>query len=424
MNQLFSAMLPGVGAARGADASRNASPPANDDANTGAGGGTFDRMLQSQPTSRSDGTRSANTPRASERSAPSQKTESGERTSDAREEPSSEAKPRTGENRDSRAASESRPREAEPATGNDHDTTAARDDAAPADASGAPQPEAATVQAAAPATAQAPPTLPEQLLALLNGLSATPAATTPAPTDTFAADNGTTARAGTAAHGTTGLPLPIAMQAAANTAGAAAAPAAAEGDPSVFAAMTAMAAANDGGTDAGPDLAALGDPPAPTVAATTAASPTSAVRTAAAVAPQAPVAMDTNFDDAFGSRIAWMAEQRVGHAEIRVSPDHLGTIDVRLQLDGTRVNAEFHSAQADVRHALESSLPRLREMLGQSGLQLGQADVGQRQNGQPSPSNGQAGSTAQSGANERNADSGWTPGPAPRASRGLLDEYA
>lgn len=422
MNQLFSAMLSGVGAARGADAPRNASPPANDDANTGAG--TFDQMLQSQPSSRTDDTRSANTPRVAERSASSQKTESGERTSDAREETSSEAKPRTGESRDSRAAPESRSRDTEAGTSSDQDTTVSRDEAAPADASGAPQPEGATAQVAAPTTAQAPATLPEQLLALLNNLSATAPTTMPAPTDALAANADATARPGAAAHGATGLPLPIAMQAAANTAAAAAAPAAPEGDPSVFAAMTAMAAANDGGSDAGPDLAAISDTPAPTVATTTAASPASAVRTAAAVAPQAPVAMDANFDDAFGSRIAWMAEQRVGHAEIRVSPDHLGTIDVRLQLDGTRVNAEFHSAQADVRHALESSLPRLREMLGQSGLQLGQADVGQRQNGQPSPSNGQAGSTAQSGGNERNADSGWTPGPAPRASRGLLDEYA
>lgn len=416
---MFSALVPGVGNTRNTDVTRNASPTANEDANNGA----FDQMLQSRPQARADG------PDHSRTAGTGKKAEGRERANDAREDAASEAKPRTRESGESRATSESKPREAGPDAGGERDTTAAGDEAAPVAASDAMQPEAtagAQPAAAAPAPTQAaaPATLPEQLLALLNGL---PAAAGPATTtagDTLAADTDTTARTGLAARGSTGLPLPIAMQAAATAAGAAGttAASAAEGDPSVFAAMTAMAAANDGGTDVDP--LALGDNPAPTVAATTATSPASAVRSAAAVAPQAPVAMDANFDDTFGSRIAWMAEQRVGHAEIRVSPDHLGTIDVRLQLDGTRVNAEFHSAQADVRHALESSLPRLREMLGQSGLQLGQADVGQRQNGQPSPSNGQAGSTAQAGGNERIADSGRAPGPAVRASRGLLDEYA
>ena len=145
--------------------------------------------------------------------------------------------------------------------------------------------------------------------------------------------------------------------------------------------------------------------------------------TAAAFAANAPVAMDNGFEDGFSSRIAWLADQKVGHAEIRV--DHLGAIDVRLQLDGNRVNAEFHSAQPEVRHALESSLPRLRDMLGQQGLQLGQADVGQRQaqqqgsSGQVSPAFGD-GSDRGAAAN----DAGWSRGPAVRASRGLLDEYA
>lgn len=418
---MFSALVPGAGNTRSTDVTRNPSPTANEDASNGS----FDQMLQSRPQARADG------PGHSRTAGTGKQAEGRERANDAREDAASEAKPRTREGGESRATPESKPREAGPDAGGERDTTAAGDEAAPVAASDATQPEAtaaAQPAAAAPAPTQAsaPATLPEQLLALLNGL---PAAAGPATTtagDTLTADTDTTARTGLAARGATGLPLPIAMQAAATAAGAAGttAASAAEGDPSVFAAMTAMAAANDAGSDAGTDMSALGDSPAPTVASTTAASPTGAVRSAAAVAPQAPLAMDANFDDAFGSRIAWMAEQRVGHAEIRVSPDHLGTIDVRLQLDGTRVNAEFHSAQADVRHALESSLPRLREMLGQSGLQLGQADVGQRQNGQPSPSNGLAGSTAQAGGNERIADSGRAPGAAVRASRGLLDEYA
>lgn len=156
-------------------------------------------------------------------------------------------------------------------------------------------------------------------------------------------------------------------------------------------------------------------------------------RTSAANAPAAiaapmtmPAQPDDGFDDGFGARIAWMAEQKLGHAEIRLNPEHVGRIDVRVQLDGTRVMAEFHSAHADVRQALEASLPRLRDMLGQHGLQLGHADIGQRQsNGDRAPQQGQAthgtGGTHDDGALA--GDSALRSTPILR-SRGLLDEYA
>ena len=92
-----------------------------------------------------------------------------------------------------------------------------------------------------------------------------------------------------------------------------------------------------------------------------------------------PANPDAGFDEGFGTRLVWMAEQRVGHAEIRLNPEHVGPIEVRVQLDGEQVRAEFHSAHAEVRQAIEASLPRLRELLAQHGLQLGQADVGQGQ---------------------------------------------
>jgi len=84
-----------------------------------------------------------------------------------------------------------------------------------------------------------------------------------------------------------------------------------------------------------------------------------------------------DFDDALGARIGWLADQKIGHAHIRLRPDDLGTVDVRLQLDGDKVHASFSSPHVDVRHALEGSLPRLRELLGEQGFQLAHADVGQ-----------------------------------------------
>ncbi|RBH04943.1 flagellar hook-length control protein FliK, partial [Xanthomonas oryzae pv. oryzae] len=85
-----------------------------------------------------------------------------------------------------------------------------------------------------------------------------------------------------------------------------------------------------------------------------------------------------NFDDAIGARMSWLADQKIGHAHIKVTPNEMGPVEVRLHLDGDKVNASFTAANADTRQALEQSLPRLREMLGQNGFQLGQADVGQQ----------------------------------------------
>lgn len=89
-----------------------------------------------------------------------------------------------------------------------------------------------------------------------------------------------------------------------------------------------------------------------------------------------PVLGDDGFDQAIGARLGWLADQKIGHAHIRLSPDDMGPVDVRLQLNGDKVHASFSSPHVDVRQALESSLPRLRELLGEQGFQLAHADVG------------------------------------------------
>uniref|UniRef100_UPI000C14D0E8 flagellar hook-length control protein FliK n=1 Tax=Stenotrophomonas maltophilia TaxID=40324 RepID=UPI000C14D0E8 len=101
-----------------------------------------------------------------------------------------------------------------------------------------------------------------------------------------------------------------------------------------------------------------------------------------------PVLGDDGFDQAIGARLGWLADQKIGHAHIRLSPDDMGPVDVRLQLNGDKVHASFSSPHVDVRQALESSLPRLRELLGEQGFQLAHADVGHQApggDGSPSP---------------------------------------
>ena len=151
--------------------------------------------------------------------------------------------------------------------------------------------------------------------------------------------------------------------------------------------------------------------------------PQALARTAAtAVAPSVPLMLDVDFDDGLGARVVWMAEQRVDQAQIRVSPDSLGPIDVRLQMDGHRVNAQFHAANADVRQALESGMDRLRDMLGRQGMELGQAQVGSGSR-QGDGRGGDAPAFARRPGGDTAAEPQAMRVALPR-SRGLLDEYA
>jgi len=130
-----------------------------------------------------------------------------------------------------------------------------------------------------------------------------------------------------------------------------------------------------------------------------------------------------DFGDAMSARIGWLADQKIGHAVIRVTPHDLGQIEVRLQIDGDKVHASFSSAHAEVRHALETSLPRLREMLGEQGFQLGNADVGQQHTAQGGQDgNGQGGATGGDGEPTL-ADITVSPAQLMR-QRGLVDAYA
>lgn len=127
-----------------------------------------------------------------------------------------------------------------------------------------------------------------------------------------------------------------------------------------------------------------------------------------------------HFDEDIGDAVRWMADQKIGHAHIKVTPNDLGTVEIRLRLEGDRVHADFSSAQAEVRQALESSLPRLRDMLGQHGFQLAHADVGQQQS---PPSKGGGSQNGEGGP-----DAGDPVVEAPRTvrmtARGLVDAYA
>ena len=126
-----------------------------------------------------------------------------------------------------------------------------------------------------------------------------------------------------------------------------------------------------------------------------------------------------DFEARFGAQIEWMASQKISEARIRVTPNDLGPVEVRLHLDGDRIRAEFVSANAETRQALEHGLPRLRDLLGEHGFQLAHAGVGGGEGRGPStPGARDTGGGTGSGAAEPAAAMPQ------RRSLGLLDAYA
>jgi flagellar hook-length control protein FliK len=78
-----------------------------------------------------------------------------------------------------------------------------------------------------------------------------------------------------------------------------------------------------------------------------------------------------------GDRIAWMVGRGAQSAELVLNPPALGTIEVKLNMNmsGNEAGAQFFSANANVRDALEASFPRLRELLAGAGINLGDATL-------------------------------------------------
>jgi flagellar hook-length control protein FliK len=70
-----------------------------------------------------------------------------------------------------------------------------------------------------------------------------------------------------------------------------------------------------------------------------------------------------------------MVNQRIGVATIRMNPPELGPIEVKVNLNHDQASVQFVSHAVQVRDALEQSIPRLREMLEQSGFTLVDSQV-------------------------------------------------
>jgi flagellar hook-length control protein FliK len=92
--------------------------------------------------------------------------------------------------------------------------------------------------------------------------------------------------------------------------------------------------------------------------------------------------------DELGGKVTWMARQGLESASLKLSPEHLGPVEVHISVENGATSVIFGAAQADTRAALEQALPRLREMFAGQGLTLADAGVSReppRQQNRPAP---------------------------------------
>jgi flagellar hook-length control protein FliK len=78
----------------------------------------------------------------------------------------------------------------------------------------------------------------------------------------------------------------------------------------------------------------------------------------------------------FGDKVVWLARDGQQTAQLNINPPQLGPVQVTVNLSGDQASLVFASRHAEVRQAIESAMPQLKEMLAAAGINLGQANVG------------------------------------------------
>ena len=134
------------------------------------------------------------------------------------------------------------------------------------------------------------------------------------------------------------------------------------------------------------------------------------------------------FGPELGERVLWLVRDGLHEARLQLNPRDLGPVEVRLSIGDGAAQVSFSAQHAGTAAAVQQSLPQLRDLLAQQGLQLGQATVshqpagdGQAAQQQAQGSGGQPGWERSRGAD---MDDGLPLQTARVVGQGLVDAYA
>ena len=108
--------------------------------------------------------------------------------------------------------------------------------------------------------------------------------------------------------------------------------------------------------------------------------------------------------EALGQRLAAQIAKGDWRVDLALKPHELGNIDIELNMKEGSLQASFSAGQALTRELIADSLPRLKEILNQLGMDVATMNVNVRQNsqhgGNPTPGRSSSGSGGQAGKGE------------------------
>ncbi|ULN64988.1 flagellar hook-length control protein FliK [Vibrio gigantis] len=144
-------------------------------------------------------------------------------------------------------------------------------------------------------------------------------------------------------------------------------------------------------------------------AATTGSAPT---RAEIQAAQQVPLQLTKELaNEQVAEKVQMMMSKNLKNLDIRLDPPELGQMKIRMTMNNDVANVHFTVSNQQARDVIEQTLPRLREMLAQQGLQLADSSVQQQNSGQGQDryNNGEQQSGASrtnDGQGDENLDSG------------------
>jgi flagellar hook-length control protein FliK len=85
-----------------------------------------------------------------------------------------------------------------------------------------------------------------------------------------------------------------------------------------------------------------------------------------------------SFPQGLAERVSWVVDNNLNGAKLQVNPPQLGPIELQIAVQGDHAQVWMSTHSAVTRDALESSVPKLREMLGAQGFGDVRVDISQR----------------------------------------------
>jgi flagellar hook-length control protein FliK len=133
-----------------------------------------------------------------------------------------------------------------------------------------------------------------------------------------------------------------------------------------------------------------------------------------------------DFAQSVADRVSFAVDNNWGSTKLQVNPPQLGPIDLQISVQGDHAQVMMSTHSAVTREALESSLPKLKDMLSSQGFTQVSVDISQR-SFQDRSAFSQPYTWAKSGS-QSSSVAAAVPAPSPSSagsrSAGVLDAYA